>query len=100
MIRRVDILPAAEDDLDAGRRFYERQAPGLGSYFLDSLISDVESLLVHGGVHRKVHGLHRSVSKRFPYAIFYRVEGDTVFVHAVLDCRRDPDGLRRRLSGL
>ena len=99
MKRRIIILPAAEDDLNAGQQFYEEQGVGLGDYFLDSLTSDVESLLIHGGVHRVVHGLHRCPSKRFPYAIFYRVEDDIVHIYAVLDCRRNPDNLRRRLLG-
>ena len=99
MIRRVEILAAAEDDLDAGEQFYEEQAPGLGDYFLDSLLSDIRSLGVRAGAHRVVHGFHRSVSRRFPFAIFYRVDGDTVRVHAVLDCRRDPASNLRRLRG-
>jgi hypothetical protein len=33
----------------------------------------------------------RMLSKRFPFAVYYRLEGDTVRIYAVLDCRRDPD---------
>ena len=97
MIRRVEILTAAEDDLDASERFYGEQAPGLSDYFLNSLLPDIRSLGAHAGTHRVIHGFHRKVSRRFPFAIFHRVEGDFVRVHAVLDCRRDPETLRRRL---
>ena len=55
---RVKILDAAERDLEEGHRFYERQSPGLGSYFLDSLYSDIDSLSYFGGIHREL--LHRS----------------------------------------
>lgn len=48
---KVRILDAALDDLANGYRFYEAQAPGLGSYFIDSLISDIDSLLFFGGIH-------------------------------------------------
>ena len=65
---RIEILPEARDDLIAGFRFYERQAPGLGSHFRESVLKDVDSLVVHGGVHPKVFGYHRSLSKRFPFA--------------------------------
>lgn len=99
MIRRVEILPAGEDDLDAGEQFYEEQTPGLVSYFLDCLLPDLRTLETSAGTHRVVHGFHRKVSRRFPFAIFCRVEGDLVLVHAVLDCRRDPAALRRRLRG-
>jgi hypothetical protein len=40
---RVRILGAAERDLEEGFHFYERQSPDLGSYFLDSLYSDIDS---------------------------------------------------------
>ncbi len=75
---RIEILPEARDDLIVGFRFYERQAPGLGSYFRESILGDIDALAVYGGVHAKVFGYHRSLSKRFPFAIYYRVEADVV----------------------
>jgi hypothetical protein len=95
---RIDILPEARDDLLAGFRFYERQARGLGSYFREWILEDIDSLAVHGGVHAKVFGYHRSLSKRFPFAIYYRVEANVVRVRAILDCRRNPSWIRRRVG--
>jgi hypothetical protein len=51
---RIEILPEAQEDLIAGFRFYEHQAPGLDSYFRESILSDVDALTVVGGVHAKV----------------------------------------------
>jgi plasmid stabilization system protein ParE len=96
---KVEILPEAQEDLVAGFRFYERQGRGLGNYFLESLFEDVDSLTLHGGVHSKVFGYHRSLSKRFPFAIYYRVEDDVVRVRTILDCRRNPSWIRRRVRG-
>jgi plasmid stabilization system protein ParE len=73
---RIEILPEAQDDLIDGFRFYQRQAPGLGTYFRESILSDVDALAVQGGVHTKVFGYHRALSKRFPFAIYYRVEAE------------------------
>ena len=53
---RIEILPEAQEDLIAGFRFYEHQAPGLGSYFRESILSDLDALAVVGGVHAKVFG--------------------------------------------
>ena len=53
---RVRILDPAERDLENGYRFYERQSSGLGSYFLDSLYADIDSLAYFGGIHRVVSG--------------------------------------------
>jgi len=60
---RVKILSIAEDDLEEGYRFYESQADGLGTYFLDSLYSDIDSLAYFAGMHRVVLGYHRLLSK-------------------------------------
>ena len=66
---RVRILTSAFNDLAAGREFYERQGEGVGAYFFDSLFSEIDSLSVFGGIHRKVHGFRRLLARRFPYAI-------------------------------
>jgi len=94
---RVRILSVAEEDLEEGFRFYESQLPCLGSYFLDSLYSDIESLAYFGGIHQIVFGYHRQLSKRFPFAVYYRIIDDVVVVFAVLDCRRNPSWTRERL---
>jgi len=94
---KVQLLDEAEQDLMDGHRFYEAQQAGLGDYFLDSLFSDIDSLQLFAGIHRRHLGFYRLLSNRFPFAIYYRIEGETVYVHAVLDCRRDPGAIRERL---
>jgi len=96
---RIELLDDAKGDLVAGYHFDEGQAHGVGAYFLDSLFADIDSLVLHAGVHRIVHGSHRCLASRFPFAIYYRVEGDVVRVRAVLDCRRNPAWIRRRVQG-
>ena len=95
----IQLLSAAEIDLVEGYRFYEKQLPGLGEYFEDCLLSDIESLLLYAGIHRQVWGFHRLISKRFPYAIYYRYSDEIIKVYAVLDCRRDPKANLHRLRG-
>lgn len=41
-----------------------------------------------------VYGYHRMLSKRFPYAVYHRVESDFAVVWPVLDLRRHPDKIR------
>jgi plasmid stabilization system protein ParE len=88
---KVKILPTALEDLDRGRRFYSRQRSSLGNYFLDGLFSDIDSLELYAGVHMRVFDFHRLLAKRFPYAVYYKVEGETCIVFRVLDCRQEPD---------
>lgn len=96
---RVSILPSARRDLIDGFRFYEQQAEGVGNYFLDTLFSEIGSLVLNAGIHPVYVGkYHRMLSRRFPFAIYYRIEGQTALVYAVSDCRRNPAWLRRRLD--
>jgi hypothetical protein len=92
------ILPSAIEDLSDGFGFYENQLEGLGDYFLESLFSDIESLNLYAGIHPKVFGHHRLLSKRFPFAIYYSKESDTIYIDAVLDCRRDPGSTLAKLK--
>src|SRR5688500_6427957 len=94
----IRVLPSAMADLAAGRTFYERQGEGLGSYFVDTLFSDIDSLSLYAGIHRTVGNYHRLLSKRFPHAIYYRVHDDVVEVWRVLDCRQDPAMIRKALT--
>jgi len=94
---RIEILDEAEQDLVDGFAFYERQSKGLGDYFLDSIFSDVESLYLYAGIHPLHFGYHRLLAKRFPFAIYYRIQNEVVRVYAILDCRRYPAWIRDRL---
>ena len=94
----IKILTSAITDHSDGFDFYENKLIGLGSYFLETLFSDIDSLKIYAGVHEKVYGYYRLLSKRFPYAVYYSLESKTIFVNAVLDCRRNPDWIKTRLN--
>lgn len=94
----VVILEDAAADLEAGWRFYEACAAGVGDYFIDSLLSDLDLLVQYTDVHRVVFGLHRMLSRRFPFGIYYDIEHEMTYVYAILDMRRDPLWIRTELG--
>ena len=94
----VDVLEFAEDDIEEGITFYERQSAGLGDYFFDSISADIDSLMLYGGIHRKVYGLHRLLAEKFPFAIYYELAGEVVRVWAVIDCRSRPAWIRKTIT--
>ncbi len=96
--REVFLLKEAAVDLDEGRFFYDLQEKGVGDYFFDCLISDLESLRFYSGIHRKKLGFYRMFAKRFPFAIYYEIENDIVEVVAILDMRRNPSLIRSKLG--
>lgn len=98
-MKKIRISSDALAELNDGFLFYEQQAQGLGDYFTSCLRADIEELRVSGGVHRIVHRqFYRSLSRVFPYGIFYTLEEDTVTIYAVIDLRRDPEFIRRHLK--
>lgn len=78
---KIRILESATKDLVHGYRFYEQRDAGLGNYFLDSLFSDIDSLIVSAGIHSKHFGEHRLLAKRFPFAVYYTIQDETIIVY-------------------
>jgi len=95
---KIEILPEAQADLDDGYWFYEKQAVGLGEYFLTSVVSDIRSLQLFAGIHSMFQDKHRMLATRFPYSVFYPVEDKMVRIYAVTDNRRDPEWISERLN--
>ena len=96
-LKDVVVLKEVVDDLNDGKAFYEENESGLGEYFWDSLLADIESLVIYAGVHARKHGLYRMLSKRFPYAVYYEIVDQTAYVIAVLPMHRDPAWIKTKL---
>ena len=95
---KIEILSDAKQDIENAILFYKSQKDGLGFYFLDSILSDIESLHIYAGVHIIISGYYRLLSKRFPFAIYYKIKDKTIYIYAVLDCRKNPVWINKRLS--
>jgi toxin ParE1/3/4 len=87
---RLVIRPRAETDLREARDWYESQRAGLGEQFiaeieaaLQALVRDPQRYTVY------YRGFRRVFVRRFPYKLFYRLEGDRVIVSRILHARRD-----------
>lgn len=95
----IKILPIANDDLLNGYMFYEQQEEGVGSYFLDSLFSGIDSLLIYYQIHSIYFDkYYKLLSKRFPFAVYYIVENQDIIVYAILDCRKNPAWIKDRFD--
>ena len=97
-IKNVVVLDEAAEDLEAGRNFYDKIEYGIGDYFTDCLVSDVESLRLYAGIHSKHFGFCRMLSKRFPFGIYYEIEANEAIVIAILDMRMNPDTILRTIE--
>ena len=97
-IKDVILIKEVANDLKDGKSFYDQREAGVGDYFWDSIIADIESLVIYAGIHNRRYGLHRMLAKRFPYALYYEIKDEIAYVVAVLPMRRDPLWIKRKLE--
>ena len=88
--------PAARE-ADAAANWYEDERPGLGQEFLAELSATYHRILSGPlGYQVRRSDIRRAQLRRFPYAVFFAVEGTVIIVTAVLHVRRDPSEWQRR----
>jgi len=93
------IAPEAELDLAEAYGWYEGQRAGLGEEFLSCVDACIEAFRRMPEMHALVYETYRrALVRRFPYAVFYEYEEDTVTVYCVFQTSQDPEKWLRRLS--
>jgi len=87
----------AAADVSLARDWYDAQSPGLGDSFVSSLeeIVDLVTALPEAFPEIAV-GLRRALLSRFPYALYYRLDGSVIDVVACLHTRQSPSRWRNR----
>ena len=90
MTWEVRLRPRAEADLEEARDWYEERQAGLGEQFIDAVALAMETLAAAPERQPEYYrGFRRLLLSRFPYKVFYRVEGSSVLVFRVLHGRQD-----------
>jgi hypothetical protein len=97
-MRRVVVLQEAAEDIETARAFYDMCELGVGDYFVDSLIADIESLSLLHGIHALHFGCYRMLATRFPFGIYYLDEKNETQVIAILDLRREPSWIHHEIK--
>ncbi len=91
MTYRVLLRKEAQDDLSDAASWYEEQRLGLGGEFLDEAGAAFRRIeanpLAYVDVYR---GFRRALLRRFPFAVYFRVEPESVSVVAVMHASRSP----------
>ncbi|MFQ5472256.1 MAG: type II toxin-antitoxin system RelE/ParE family toxin [Dehalococcoidia bacterium] len=99
MIRRTIFRRVARDDVRAVRRWYEERRPGLGAAFVQSLEVCIAQIERTPEIWPRVdEETRRGRLRRFPYVVYYELDGDDILVLAVWHGRRDPEGWKERLA--
>jgi toxin ParE1/3/4 len=93
---RLVIRPRAENDVRQAQQWYESQRPGLGAELIAEIETTLQALVRDPQRHTVYYrGFRRVFVHRFPYKLFYRLEGNRVIVFRILHARRDHPRLLR-----
>lgn len=91
MTYALRFLPEVEDDVIAAYAWYEEKAPELGEEFLQVFYAYAGSILQNPLLYPKVHlDFRRRLLIRFPYAVYFRIEGNAIIVYGLFHCARKP----------
>jgi len=89
--------PEVRKELDEAYSWYESQQLGLGDDFLEQVDEALDRICQmpesYPAVYRDVR---RTVVRRFPYIIYYRIVSSRVIVTAVFHGRRNPKAWQTR----
>ena len=96
---RLCFLSQVENDIRAATLWYEEKAPGLGLEFRRVFFARAEEISRCPRLYREVYGeFRRCLLRRFPYAMYFRIEEDRVIVFGVFHSARDPEMISTNLE--
>jgi len=98
MTLRVVFRRAARREFDDAADRYDEQRPGLGEEFIFEIDQAVVKAADSPERYSIVFGdIRRTVARRFPYSVYFRVRRDSMVVLSVFHGRRNPAVWQRRV---
>ena len=87
----------ADEDVEAAFRWYEEQRAGIGLDFLNELQAAYARIAEGPYWYQDLgHGTRRALLRRFPFAVYFNVDAETVLVIAVIHVSRHPSRWQER----
>ena len=97
LTRPVVFRPQAEEEFAEAQAWYASRSPGLGQQFVTCVQATVETLRRVPEQFPRAEGeVRRALVRRFPYAVLYLVDLESIAVVAVFHTSRDPATWRGR----
>jgi plasmid stabilization system protein ParE len=94
---RLVAQPQVDLDISAAFDWYDKEQAGLGREFLGELRATYYRVVDGPLKYQPLRsGIRRALVRRFPYAVYFAVEGEVIVVLAVLHVSRDPAEWQRR----
>jgi toxin ParE1/3/4 len=99
-VKRIVLSDEARTDVLEAFEFYEGRRRGLGVRFRDHVDIAMRRIATSPERYPIIYrGLRRRLVERFPYAVFYKVYSDLVFVIAIMHGRQNPEAWKLRALG-
>lgn len=96
-MRRICFLESARNELAAASTYYDSQNPGLGQELVREVRRLCGSILDHPMAGSEIRpDIRRRLLRRFPFAILYSVDEDSILVIAMAHHRREPGYWHKR----
>ena len=91
------IRPEAEQDIQGAFGWYEDRVVGLGREFLRCVDASISQINRSPAIYPAIcKGIRRTLTRRFPFGVFYIIADEKIVVLAVLHARRAPDLWQKR----
>jgi toxin ParE1/3/4 len=98
--RRLIVRVEAEQELAEAAEWYERKRPRLGRELIDVVQEALNAIMDAPEVHalwKAGYPYRKHVLRRFPFVVFFAVEGSSIHVVAFAHSKRRPVYWLRRL---
>lgn len=95
--KRVIIHPEAKEEARDARLRYSTSSPDTAHRFQNAVDNAIQQIREHPAARPVITGdIHGYLVSRFPYAIMYRLTGETIEILAFAHTRRRPGYWRHR----
>ena len=96
-MHKIIVKPLAESDTEEAANWYNDKVEGFGNEFLLALDAKLNAIRRNPNQFQIIYKqVRRAIIERFPYAIFYVIEGNIVYIVAVVHTRRNPRLWKKR----
>jgi len=91
--------PEAIDEYLDAVSYYAHINLRLARSFTEAVEAGIENILHHPEAWQSVEGdIRRHIIKRFPFGIYYCIEGNSILIYAIMHMSRHPDYWKSRID--
>lgn len=95
---RYSFHPEALDEYSGAVSYYAAVGRPLAKSFIEAVETGIENILAYPEAWQTVEDdVRRHLISRFPFGIYYCIEGDRILIYAIMHLSRHPGYWKRRI---